>query len=234
MAQSEIPWYHSDPRIGSSIADLLVRQGDIQAQRAQQVGNLWANAVGNVGDIAAGAVQQHQEQKQTRKRDAMLGEALQSWNPENPQEFMQKLLVVGGPDFALSGVRAMTALEESKRKAEPDPKLLAQKAEFIGRAWKKSPDFVRNNWAMFASAVPEVTPLHGVEVGQEWDEQKYAPLLDSLTPEEKPAGTRQVTVRNPDGSETVQIVEDKPGFSGFHDWRASPSIASRFRVCFCS
>ena len=184
--QSEIPWYHSDPRIGSSIADLLVRQGDIQAQRAQQVGNLWANAVGNVGNIAAGAVQQHQEQKQKSNRDKILGEAMQSWNPENPQEFMRKMITVGGPEFALSGVRAMTALEESRRKAEPDPKLLATKAEFIGRAWKKSPDFVRNNWAMFASAVPEVTPLRGIEVGQEWDEEKYAPLLDSLSPEEKP------------------------------------------------
>lgn len=183
-AQSEIPWYHSDPRIGQSIADLLVRQGDIQAQRAERSGQLWGRAVENIGGIAADVVQQRGEEQQRQKREAMLGEAMQSWNPEDPRDFMKKMVSVGGPDLAIAGVRAMTAWEESRRKAEPDPKLLATKAEFIGRMWKQAPDFVRKNWATIASTVPEVTPLHGLEVGQEWDEQKYAPLLDSLSPKD--------------------------------------------------
>ena len=119
--QSEIPWYHSDPRIGSSIADLLVRQGDIQAQRAQQVGNLWANAVGNVGNIAAGAVQQHQEQKQTRKREQAFSEAISAWDPADPRGSTMRLATVVGPQEAMkfgAGLMSFEAAIQKQAKGE--------------------------------------------------------------------------------------------------------------------
>jgi hypothetical protein len=187
-SQSVIPWYSPSDRYRSSIVQLLMRKGDVAAEAAARSKESWARALGNIGQIAGGAVQQIQQQKDQKKREEMFGEAMQSWDPANPQEFYRKAAVAFGADFALSGLKALTALEESKRKAEPDPKLLQAKAEFIGRLWKEAPDFVRQNWAGIAASVPEVTPLHGIPVGPEWNEEQYAPILEALAP--KPPETR--------------------------------------------
>ena len=141
MAQSEIPWYHSDPRIGSSIADLLVRQGDIQAQRAQQVGNLWANAVGNVGNIAAGAVQQHQEQKQQSKRDAALMEFVNSgvWasDPQAAVTGAVRILGPSGVKFA-EGLISVAQLKDAK-----GPEDIQKRLPMVARGFLAAPDSVK-------------------------------------------------------------------------------------------
>lgn len=217
--QSEIPWYHSDPRIGSSIADLLVRQGDIQAQRAQQVGNLWANAVGNVGNIAAGAVQQHQEQKQTRKREQAFSEAISSWDPADPRGSTMRLASVVGPQEAMkfgAGLMSFEAAIQKQAKGEV-PTIDETKTALTAAAILN-----KNAPGMFDQQYGSLRATYGQAIKQHLGYD----LPEAPTPEIKQglmalgeqwgggkAGTRQITVRNPDGSETVQIVEDKPGFS---------------------
>jgi hypothetical protein len=176
--------YHSP--YGNSIAELLMRQGDIAARGAENKGAIWSQALGQLGQIAGGAVQEHQARKEQKKREEMFGEAMQTWDPANPQAFFDKAALAYGPEFAISGIRALTALEESRRKAEPDPKLLEAKAEFIGRMWRQTPDYVRQNWSSIVGSVPEAQALHGITLGPDWDEEKYAPLLGALIGEEKP------------------------------------------------
>ncbi len=67
-----------------TIADVLGRRGDAQAHAARSSGQGWAQAVGNIGQIAAGAVQDYAQQRaeaplrarQTAMADLALGDAI--------------------------------------------------------------------------------------------------------------------------------------------------------------
>lgn len=75
MGGFRVPLYRPG---GQSIADLMMRQGDIQAQRAARSGEIWGGALANVGQQVGQAVQQHAEQKELSKRDAALSRWLDS------------------------------------------------------------------------------------------------------------------------------------------------------------
>ena len=152
--QSEIPWYHSDPRIGSSIADLLVRQGDIQAQRAQQVGNLWANAVGNVGNIAAGAVQQHQEQQKAEKRKLAFNTAVSQWDGKDPMSLYRSVAPIVGAEDGYRFAQGMVAISKASQGAEPtvdEFKVAVKAAKVARKAW--GDDGMAEHWPATSKAL---------------------------------------------------------------------------------
>jgi hypothetical protein len=203
---AEIPVYRPS---GNNIAELLMRQGDIQARRAEQTAAIWGNAINNLGQIGAQAYQQHAEQKDKARREQLLTDAMSTWDPAHPEDFYRRTAAIAGPEMALSAVRAFSALEESKRKAQPDPKLLQTKLEFMGRLWKQHPDIIKQNWPAFANAVSEVEPLTGIKVSPEWDDT-YGATLDAFAPGEKQAGTKWIERLLPGGGKEMVSVEDKP------------------------
>lgn len=173
------------PRYTDSIASLMARQGDIAARGAERSGEIWGQAINQLGQIGAGAVQAHQAGKDQKKRESMFNDALASWDPSNPGAFYRAAAVAYGPELATSAVRALSALEVSKQKAEPDPKLFQPKAEFLGQMWKKNPEWVKKSWGGIAQALgPEAKALYGLDLTPEWDDA-YAGFLDSLAPQEK-------------------------------------------------
>lgn len=50
-------------RTGDTIAQLMLRRGQIAAEAAARSGDLWRNAIGNIGNIASGAFQQYGQQQ---------------------------------------------------------------------------------------------------------------------------------------------------------------------------
>lgn len=60
------PYVSRTPYQRGSLGELIARRGDIEAQGALQSGNAWANAISDVGNIAAGAFQQYGAQKEER------------------------------------------------------------------------------------------------------------------------------------------------------------------------
>lgn len=60
------PFVSRTPYQRGSLGELIARRGDIEAQGALQSGNAWANAISDVGNIAAGAFQQYGAQKEER------------------------------------------------------------------------------------------------------------------------------------------------------------------------
>ena len=171
----------------ATIADLIMRQGEIAARGAERSGEIWGNAVSQLGQIGAGAFQQYTAQKEEKKRMAMFDEAMSSFDPANPGDFYRKAAVAIGPEAATSAVRAFAALEETKRRNAPDPKLFAEQARFLKQMRQTNPGWVTTHWSEIATAIgPQAEALYGVKVGPEYSEE-YGQMLDAFNPDD-PAG----------------------------------------------
>jgi hypothetical protein len=211
-----------EPRYNDSIAMLMARQGEIAGQAQMQKAAIWGNAMSNIGQIGAQAYQQHAEQKQAKKRDQMFNAALEMFDPADPMPTYKRLASVGGPKPAMEFVSGLVRLEEMRKKAAEGavPTLDEFKASVVslGAGEKLNPGFI-------AKSYPTISPLFRAGAKQ----YGGIDLPDNPTPEQvqqfsqhvgalyeewgkqgKP-GTRQVETVNPDGSKSIQIVEDKPG-----------------------
>jgi hypothetical protein len=111
--RSPAPYLPYQPRSGDRIADLIMEQGrvrseglrrsgDIAAQQAAASGQIWGGAVANLGNVAAGALQQHAERQEQSKRSKAFEAALQSGDPK-------LILRTLGPRDGPAVVRALAA-----------------------------------------------------------------------------------------------------------------------------
>jgi hypothetical protein len=168
-----------------TIADLIMRRGDIAARGAERSGAIWGNAVADLGGIAAGAIQQHGMQKQAQERQVAFDEALQSWDPADPNQSFMRLARVAGPEPAMQITRGLMAITESQqRQAQgeaPDPELFGQKiGGLLAMRDKMGPDYLRERWDQIQPHfAPDVKALFGVELGPEYTEE-YDQQLTAL------------------------------------------------------
>lgn len=86
----------------SRITDLLMRQGDIQAQRAHDSGQIWGNAIQNIGQQVAGGIQEHAERKEQSKRSKAFEAAIATGDPK-------EIIRVLGPKDGPAVVNALKA-----------------------------------------------------------------------------------------------------------------------------
>lgn len=198
---------------GQTIAELLMRQGDIAGRAALARGAAWGNAISGIGEAAAGAYTQYKQQKDQQKREDMLSAAMASFNPENPMEFYRRTAVAVGPEAAMRVTSGMASLMKMQTEAQPDPKDAATVLSGVAAMIEKAPGAVAQNWPAIRQAVGKYAPMFGLPVPEEYTPevgQQIVALNAGLNPT-KAGGTRQVEVTNPDGSKTVRIVEDRPG-----------------------
>lgn len=195
---------------GSSISELLMRQGDIEAQSALESGAIWANALGNIGQTLGAGLKQHAEEKQIKKRDAAWLSALE--DPEfwkDPKQAYVRTKAIWGPqaDEQFRGALSVHQLMQPKRDPEADRKAAA----YTVRAMKGMDPAAR------AVAWPKIAPAFNQAVGAEVAPGEYSdeffnksalPFADQILGAPK---TRAVKTRRADGSEVEQIVEDVPG-----------------------
>jgi hypothetical protein len=88
------------------IADLIMRQGDIAAQRQERSGQIWGNAVNQVGQIAGQAFQKNQELKNERA----VGEAVSAATKNaSGSDDMQSILSTVSPELR---PRVMKGIED--------------------------------------------------------------------------------------------------------------------------
>jgi hypothetical protein len=147
-----IPWY--SPR-GETIAELMMRQGDIQAQAQRQQALLWGNAINQVGQIGAQAVERHQEQKQREKASAALESAFSTWDGEDPRALYRSLAPALGPEAAIKVTTGFASLTKS---AQPDPKAV------VGALAALPQEFVAKNWL---EVKKRVGPIFGIDLPDE-------------------------------------------------------------------
>jgi hypothetical protein len=223
-----------DPR-GSRISDLLVRRGDAQAsgferqaESALRGGDAWTRgivgagqaAMGGLGEIARYQEQAPQRELQGLQLDEARGaagarEAAKHAEAELSRMFSsdslpkpQDIIAVVGPERGLAIVKGIAALRDDNVKKFTDTSELIRD---VMLGMQALPEKVR------AEVYPGVRGnlvQRGIITEEDAPEAYDPAWWDTATKygqQPKTPGTRSVTTRNPDGTETTQIVEDTPG-----------------------
>lgn len=161
MGQSQIPVYQ--PR-GETIAQLLMRQGDIAARGAERSGEIWGRVAENLGNIGAQAYTAHREQKDQQKREAMLGEAMSTFDPQNPMDFYRRTAIAVGPEAAMRVTSGMSSLMKMQQTQQPDPKDAATVVQGLAALEGATPGYLRKNWATVGQALKPVGAVFGIQL----------------------------------------------------------------------
>ena len=163
------------PRYADSIAQLLTRQGDIRAAGAARSGEIWGNAIGNLGQIAGQAVQgyaqqkeQEKQQKSAEQRQAMFEEAVGAFDPTKPMDTYRKLAVAVGPQAALEFTKGVVSLQ-NLQKPEATFEDFKQATEALWRTKQIfGPEYLAQKWPELAPALQAGAKkfLPGADVSQ--------------------------------------------------------------------
>ncbi len=212
-------WEPYQPQSGT-IAELILRQGqiaseaqrrraDIEANRALQTGQIWSNAVGTIGQIASGAVQQYGQQKQAKQHQQAVSAAVSA--VVNGKAGPDAILSAAGPE---EGAKILGGLDAYQKLATGRTADARTDAGRLAAGLKALPQEQRVQ--LWPRAL-EAAKRGGLPV--EGNEQPSDQFLDAVigwstgkVPDQpKAPGTREIRVRNADGSESIQIVPDTPG-----------------------
>ena len=198
------------PLDSSGFADSIRRGGDRQAEMEMLRGQSTQRMVGDIANAATGFVQaraQQQEKKQEKetlnKRTEAFATFLTDWTSKgsDPGALLVGATRILGPK---DGPAAAKAAVDSMGEA---PDLDTQLA---GISWMTGdPAAMRANWDAIRQTLGRTKER--VQLPATYDEAPDA-LPSIIKARKKPVGTREVKVRNADGSETIRIVPDEAGF----------------------
>jgi hypothetical protein len=144
----------------SRIPDLLIHQGNAAADSAARSGQIWGGAVQQLGQQAAGAIQERAAVQQMAKRDAAFVRAVESWDGQDPKALLSSLKMFP-PHEAVQMATGVVAFHGMTEKAEEqDFQNLLTLAPLIA----KLPDAVLERWgpALQAKAGPIISKKFGV------------------------------------------------------------------------
>lgn len=109
-----------DDRGGSSIRDLIMDIGRTRAQGAARSGEIWGNAMSQIGQIASGAIGQYQ----MAKRDAAAVSFIDSWDGQDQKGLLAGLSKILGPDKGPEMARTVISVA-GKPEKDPEKELAA-------------------------------------------------------------------------------------------------------------
>jgi hypothetical protein len=111
----------------SSIAQLLMRQGEIAAEGSRRSGEIWGGAINNLGQIAGGAIDQHmagqkkkREVEEMGKRDAAWTAVVESWDGKDPRELHAIASRMFDPKTALQMTQAVVSFHQMAGKGDDE------------------------------------------------------------------------------------------------------------------
>lgn len=115
---------------GLSIADLIRNRGRIAAEGAQRSGELWAGAIGTLGQLASNKIQQFGEQRDQRSvQDAVrTARSSQAVDPNNPTGGYEQIISSVSPELQPK-VRAALAASDAADAASRESRLKIEKAK---------------------------------------------------------------------------------------------------------
>ena len=125
----------------STIAELIARGGDIAAQRAANQGQIWGQAVQQLGQIGAGALEQHAEQQELKKRDARLAQIVGSglWQSD-PRAAYALTLETMGPQLGPRVAEGMMAAGRLSAGQMADPEDVRKNLQALAGGFAALPD----------------------------------------------------------------------------------------------
>lgn len=161
-------FYGGGPPRGANLTQLILQRGQDQADAALRSGQLWGNTVRDIGAQVGGALQQHQEEKKLKARDAkwlavMNDEA--TWS--NPKAAYKASMDIWGPDKGpemFKGLVGVQQLMHPQPDPEADGKAITYMVDSMGHmspearaaAWPKVVGLMKGGkYAKEASVIPD-------------------------------------------------------------------------------
>jgi hypothetical protein len=205
--------YYPSARSGDRISDLLMQQGQIQAQGAERSGNLWANTLSGLGQQLGGAIAQYGEQKALKKRDAAWVGFIEDggWQ-KDPRVALAGSMKIWGPEKGPQMAQGLEAFQRLQQTKGADA--LAQLPKLATAMDAMSPELRAMLYPRLRESAVKAVPELGQSLPEQFDEKAWPELSKAARAfgeQPKQPGTREIKVRNADGSESIQIVADKPG-----------------------
>jgi len=176
------PQYPGSPRQGGSMLDLIMAQGQRQAEAAQQQGQIWGSALQNIGAQVGGAIQQHGEEQKLKKRDAAwLGVVNDPELMKDPRAAYAKATQIWGPQDGPKQFQALAAVHQlGQEKRDPERDTKAVVALYDGLNGLDAP----GRAASWGQVRPLLKSSLGFDPGEQYDDEKwtkvYGPAIKSL------------------------------------------------------
>lgn len=197
-----------------TIADLIMRGGDIAAQRSAQQGQIWGQAISNLGQIGAQAAERSRQEKEQSRREAALSEFISSgaWRG-NPEMAYTGSLKILGPREGLRLAEGLMAADKIGNTQNPED---ARRAlPLLARSFKAmAPSLRQLSWGGVVDMVERAQLAPAGTLPREWNaetEQQMTPYLEALVGEAADQKLERVEVTNADGSKTVKFVVPAAG-----------------------
>lgn len=174
--QSQIPRFTPG---GDTIAQLLMRQGDIRANAAMQSAAIWGRTIENIGNLGAQAVDAYSQQKREKQEAAAVEQAFAQWDGKDPLSLYRGLATKIGPERATKLVAGYGSLMKMGEAQEPT---IEEFKVRVGALAAAPPEFVRKYWSQIAPRLaPAAKKFLMFDLPQEPDEQviQYLPALDA-------------------------------------------------------
>lgn len=185
------PGYGYQP--GGRLTDLIMHQGQIQADAARASGENWANALTSVGETIAGGLQQRDQERKKRARDAAWADYVGrgEWSAD-PRSAYAKALEVWGPEEGpkqFQGLVAVSQLTQPRRNPEADQKALGA----VGAAMSSMDDTARATlWPQARTLTRSVLP--DVQLPEQYDPQVWKDVVEPFVRQMNPPRQRSTTV----------------------------------------
>src|SRR5262245_57831645 len=177
------------PAGGTSIGDLIGRQGQLQGMQARQSADMWGQAF---QQGLAGLGQYFAEKDATKKENARnqaTMAAIDSWDGQDPVALFKTMQEVRGPQDALQYTNAILALKKGPQK---DPAQELARGGQAAQLWDKLPEDAKAKyWPTFRQSFgsmagnlglpmpeqysPEVNPVIGA-IGQQFGPKQESKL----------------------------------------------------------
>ena len=171
------------------MTDLMMYQGQIEANAARERGDIWGNAISQAGQALAGGIQQHQEEKKKKSRDsAWLAVINDPERMKDPRALFAESNRIWGPEDGpkmFQGVVGAYQLMQPKRNPEADQKALS----VMGSAYlRMKPEGRAATYGQVRQTITNAFPDFGKQMPEQYDpafdESVVVPFVQSMQPEE--------------------------------------------------
>lgn len=180
------PTMYNPDRGTERLIDLMLRRGDVEARGQAASGAIWGRAVEDVGQIAAGAVQQYGEQKQAKKQAAALDAFVASdlW-VKDPAAGLAESVRILGPG---NGVKFFEGLQGSlKLQQAQTPEQARAALPMIARGYMAAPAATRPKlWTGIEQLLKSSGMLPAGQGLGEYNPEEHDPIIKSLAAEGAP------------------------------------------------
>lgn len=175
-----------NPPSGSRLTDLIMLQGQQQAEAAQRQGDIWGNAVQSIGQTVAGSIEKNAAEKKIKARDAAwLSVVGDPKVMSDPRAAYARALEIWGPEDGpkqFQGLAAAAQLSQPRRNPEADQKALgAVGAAYMGMDPATRPRLYPTLRQLAQGAVP------GLEMPEQHDPEFDAKFVEPFVRQYAPA-----------------------------------------------